>query len=168
MTEKKKANSIFSAGAAAVIKVVFIVVLIVFLGGVYSMNDAKNVPMDDINEALIEKTDLGDLKKCNTRELLEFIRLDYSNFSEVLYYKSRVALDVTELVIIKAKDKNDLNSVEDAIEKRISSQINTYQDYGPKQVNQLKNAVITKRGRYLFYCVAEDPEKYEEVFKNAI
>lgn len=168
MTENKRQNSIFSAGAAAVIKVVFIVVLIVFLGAVYSMNDARNVPMDKINDVLLEKTDLGELKKCNTRELLEFIGLDYSKYSEVLYYKSRVALDVTELAIIKAKDKNDLNNVEDAVEKRISSQINTYQDYGPKQVNQLKNAVITKRGRYLFYCVAEDPEKYEEVFKDAV
>lgn len=168
MAEKNRANSIFSKGAAAVIKAVFIVVLVVFLGAVYSMNDAKNVPMDEINEALISKTDLGDMKKCNTRELLEFMRLDYSSYSEVLYYKSRVALDVTELVIIKAKDKNDLNSVEDAVEKRISSQINTYQDYGPKQVNQLKNAIITKRGRYLFYCVAEDPEKYEEVFNDAV
>ena len=168
MTKKQKTTLIISDGLALIIKVAFICVLIAFLGIVYVMNDADNVPMDKINDELVGKTDIEELKKCNTRELLEFIGLDYSKYDEVLYYKSRVALDVTELMIIKAKDKNDLNGVEDAVERRISSQINTYQDYGPEQVNQLKNAVITKRGKYLFYCVAADPEKYEEVFKNAV
>ena len=168
MKRNKADIFIQSRGFAFVVEVAFIAVLIAFLAIVYMMNDARNVPMNKINSALVEKTDIEELKKCNTRELLEFMLLDYSNYSEVLYYKSKVALDVTELLIVKAKDKNDLNSVQDAVEQRISSQINTYRDYGPKQVSQLKNAVITKRGRYLFYCVAEDPEKYEEVFRHAV
>lgn len=150
------------------IKLIFIAILVVFLAFVYYMNDAKDVPMDKIEEQLKKETNLADLKKCNTRELLEFIGLDYSNYKEVLYYKSKVALDVTELCIIKAKSRKQLNSVQDAVESRIESQINTYRDYGPKQVNQLKNAVITKRGKYLFYCVADDAEKYEEVFRHAV
>ena len=150
------------------IKAVFIFVLVFFLAAVYQMNDAVNVPMADIESKLLKETDLGDMKKCNTRELLEFMGVDYSAYNEVLYYKSKIALDVTELMIVKANDKNDLNAVQDAVEKRVASQINTYRDYGPAQVNQLKNAVISKRGKYLFYCVAEDPEKYEEVFMNAV
>lgn len=168
MIKRKTDNPILHTGASTIIEIAFIGVLVVFLAFVYMMNDADDVPMDKIESKLIQKTDIEELKKCNTRELLEFIGLDYANYSEVLYYKSRVALDVTELAIIKAKDKNDLNDVEDMVEKRIESQINTYRDYGPKQVNQLKNAVVTKQGSYLFYCVAEDPEKYEEVFKNAV
>ena len=168
MKKRKTDNLIFNTGISFLIKVAFIGILVVFLAVVYMMNDADNVPMSRIEEALKKETDVEELKKCNTRELLEFVGLDYANYSEVLYYKSKVALDVTELAIIKAKDKNDLNDVEDAVESRIASQINTYQDYGPKQVNQLKNAVITKRGNYLFYCVADDPEKYEEVFRNAV
>lgn len=168
MIKRKTDNPILHTGASTIIEIAFIGVLVIFLAFVYMMNDADDVPMDKIESKLIQKTDVEELKKCNTRELLEFIGLDYANYSEVLYYKSRVALDVTELAIIKAKDKNDLNDVEDMVEKRIESQINTYRDYGPKQVNQLKNAVVTKQGSYLFYCVAEDPEKYEEVFKNAV
>lgn len=163
-----KYNSKMRALASAAVMLVFIGILAVFLASVYIMNDAKNVPMEKIDKELQEKTDMSDLKKCNTRELLEFIGLDYSDFTEVLYYKSRVALDVTELCVIKARTRKDLNAVQDAVERRIESQINTYRDYGPKQVNQLKNAVITKRGKYLFYCVADDPEKYEEVFRHAV
>ena len=168
MKKKSSHNSILRAFAAFAVELAFIAILAAFLYGVYTMNDARNVPMEKIEQQLIEKTDLEDMKKCNTRELLEFIGLDYSDYKEVLYYKSRIALDVTELCIVKAKSRKDLNAVQDAMEKRVASQINTYQDYGPKQVNQLKNAVITKRGKYLFYCVADDAEKYEEVFRHAV
>ena len=161
-------NSILRNGTAYLARLFFIAVLFCFLASVYDMNDARNVPISKIEEQLKAKTDIEEMKKCNTRELLEFMGLDFSDYSEVLYYKSRIALDVTELCIIKATSRNDLNDVEDAIEKRVASQINTYQDYGPKQVNQLKNAVVTKQGKFLFYCVAEDPEKYEEVFRHAV
>ena len=168
MDKNNNYNSKKHTGAALFIKAAFICVLVAFLASVYMMNDAKDVPMEKIESDLLQETDLGDMKKCNTRELLEFMGLDYSAYKEVLYYKSKVALDVTELLIVKADDKKDLSAVQDAVEKRIASQINTYRDYGPAQVNQLKNAVIEKRGKYLFYCVAEDPEKYEEVFNHAV
>ncbi|MBR3146759.1 MAG: DUF4358 domain-containing protein [Eubacterium sp.] len=164
----KSNRKILNTVISIVVKAAFIAVLIIFLAAVYDMNDARNVPMRDIENRLKSETDIEDLKKCNTRELLEFIGIDYSGYKEVLYYKSRVALDVTELCIIKAASRKDLNDVQDAVEKRVDSQINTYRDYGPKQVNQLKNAVITKRGNYLFYCVADDAEKYEEVFRHAV
>ena len=166
--ENEKNSKIINIIIPAAVKAAFIAVLIIFLAAVYDMNDARNVPMRDIENSLKAKTDIEELKKCNTRELLEFVGIDYSGYSEVLYYKSRVALDVTELCIVKAHSRNDLNDVQDAVEKRVDSQINTYRDYGPKQVNQLKNAVITKRGKYLFYCVADDAEKYEEVFRHAV
>lgn len=166
--DNKNNSTIMNTVIPAAVKAAFIAVLIIFLAAVYDMNDARNVPMDEIENSLKAKTDIEDLKKCNTRELLEFIGIDYSGYSEVLYYKSRVALDVTELCIIKAYSRKSLNDVQDAVEKRVDSQINTYRDYGPKQVNQLKNAVITKRGNYLFYCVADDAEKYEEVFRHAV
>ena len=168
MEENKKLKQFAVTNKALIIKAAFICILVFFLASVYMMNDAEDVPMADIEQKLLTETDFGDLKKCNTRELLEFMGVDYSAYDEVLYYKSKVALDVTELMIVKAKDKNDLNEVQDAVEKRVASQINTYRDYGPAQVNQLKNAVISKRGKYLFYCVAEDPEKYEEVFRHAV
>ena len=166
--ENEKNSKIINIIIPAAVKAAFIAVLIIFLAAVYDMNDARNVPMRDIENSLKAKTDIEELKKCNTRELLEFVGIDYSGYSEVLYYKSRVALDVTELCIVKAYSRNDLNDVQDAVEKRVDSQINTYRDYGPKQVNQLKNAVITKRGKYLFYCVADEAEKYEEVFRHAV
>ena len=168
MSNNTFAEKLKNVSASTITKMALVLVLIIFLAIVYNMNNAKDVPLKDIESELKEKTDIKDLKKCNTRELLEFIGIDYSNYDEVIYYKSGIALDVKEILIVKAKEKSDLDAVEDAVETRINDQINTYRDYGPKQVAELKNAVVIKRGKYLFYAVSPKPEKYEEVFAHAV
>ena len=149
-------------------KIVLLAFLIAFLTTVYVKANAKNVPMSDIDSQLRSKTDVTSMEKCNNRQLMQFIGLDHSNYNGYIYYKSKAALGVSEILIIKAAHHSDLDAVQDAVEKRIDSQIATFESYGPSQVAMLKNAIIIKRGRYLFYCVGKDPEKYEGVFKHAI
>ena len=108
------------------------------------------------------------MKACGDRDLLQFMGLDYRNYDSYIYYKSGEALGVDELLIVKAKDPQDLTAVQDAVDKRVDSQIRKFDSYGPEQVKELDNSIIRKKGRYLFYCTAKSPEKYEEVFKNAI
>jgi len=154
--------------SSLITKVILILVLIVFLALVYSRANAKDVPMSKIDSDLRAKTDVEKMEKCNNRQLMQFMGLDYSNFQSYVYYKSKEALGVEEVLIIKVRHRSDLASVQDAVDKRITSQISTFESYGPSQVAMLKNAIVTKKGRYLFYCVSSDPDKYEGVFKHAI
>jgi hypothetical protein len=154
--------------SSLITKVILILVLIIFLAIVYSRANAKNVSMSKIDSDLRAKTGIEKMEKCNNRQLMQFMELDYSNYQSYIYYKSTEALGVEEVLVIKAKHRSDLTAVQDAVDKRISSQISTFESYGPTQVAMLKNAIVTKKGRYLFYCVSSNPEKYEEVFKHAI
>lgn len=154
--------------AATITKAVMLLMLVIFLGTVYYINDAEDVPMAKIEKALKKDSPIAELKKRNTRELMEYMGVDFSKYDEVLYYKSHEALNVSELMIVKVKSKSQLNDVQDAVEARIKEQVDTYVDYGPEQVAMVDNAVVLKRGKYLFYCVAKDPEKYEEVFRRVI
>lgn len=149
-------------------KAFFVIVLAAFLIFIYTGQNADDVPMDEIEQQLIEHTELADMSKCSNRTLMQFYGLDYEQFQEYMYYKSGKALSVEELLIVKAKDKSDLNSVKDAAESRIQSQIKTYEGYGPEQVAMLKKAIVYTRGNYLFCCIAEKPEVYKEVFADAI
>lgn len=149
-------------------KGIFVVILAVFLGMVYADGNAKDIPLSDIEKRLDSKTKISEMAKCSNRDLLQFISLDYQIYDSHIYYKSDKALSVEELLIVKAKNKDDLAEVKDAVEKRVESQITTFEGYGAEQVAMLKNYIITTRGNYLFYCVAETPEKYEEVFKDAV
>lgn len=149
-------------------KAFFVIALAVFLIFVYTGQNADDVPVEKIEQQLKENTELADMSKCGNRMLMQFYGLDYEQFDGYIYYKSGQALSVEELLIVKAKDTSALDSVKDAAESRIQSQIKTYEGYGPQQVAMLKNAIITTRGSYLFCCIADDPEVYKEVFTDAI
>ena len=128
-----------------ILKCALLVVLFAFLAIVYSRENAKDVSMDKIEAQLIKKTNIEKLQKQKPRDLVQFIGLDANNYEAVLYYKSK-----------------------DAVEKRITSQIEAFDNYGPEQVKELKNAIVTSRGKYVFYGVAKDPDKYEEVLLSVI
>lgn len=149
-------------------KAFFVIVLAVFLICIYTGQNADDVPMEKIEQQLKENTALTEMSKCSNRMLMQFYSLDYEQFDEYIYYKSSQALSVEELLIVKVKDTSDLDSVRDAVESRIQSQIKTYEGYGPQQVAMLKNAVVMTRGNYLFCCIADKPEVYKEVFTDAI
>lgn len=149
-------------------KAVFIVILITFLVLVYSNGNAKNVPMDEIEKALISSTDIEKLEKGSNRDLMQFLGLDYESLDSYIYYRNTEALSVEELFIVKVKDDSQLSAIKDSIEARIETQTTTYEGYGPTQVAMLKEAVVITKGNYLYYCVSKSSDKYEEVLKDVI
>lgn len=150
-------------------KTIFIVILAVFLALVYADGSAKDVSMKTIENQLTKTGQVDEsMAKCTNRDLMQFMELDYEQYEGCLYYKGKEALSVDEILIVKAKDRDDLAAVKDAVEERIDAQIKTYESYGPKQVALLENAVVTTKGRYLFYCTGKSAEKTEEVFEDVI
>ena len=72
--------------------------------------------MDKIEAQLIKKTNIEKLQKQKPRDLVQFIGLDANNYEAVLYYKSKEALSVDEVLVIKVKNKSDVKAVKDAVE----------------------------------------------------
>ena len=152
----------------AAIKVMLVLVLAVFLILVYHRSSAKDVSMDSIRQAMLKNTDIEKMKKCGNRDLMQFLSLDYSNYDSYLYYKSRESLGVEEVLVVKVKNKDDLDGVKDAVDHRIEAQKKAFDGYGTNQTQLLNSAVVETKGNYLFYCVAENPSTYEEVFRHAV
>lgn len=154
--------------STVIIKVLFVVFLIAFMAFVYSRASAKDVSLGKIEDTMINKTNIEEMEKCTDRKLKQFIGLDASSLKEFFYYKSKEALGVDEVLVVKVKNRESLTAVQSAVESRVESQIDLFDSYGPEQVKLLKDSVIIKKGSYIFYCTGKDRDKYEEVFKNAI
>lgn len=150
------------------IEVLFVILLVSFMVFIYSKESAKDVPLREVEHALLEKTNIHEMHKCNDRQLKQFIGIDVSAVDEYIYYKSNEALGVEELLIVKVKDKDKLKAVQTSVEQRVDSQIDLFDNYGPKQVKLLKDSIILKKGSYIFYCTGHDKDRCEEVFKDAV
>lgn len=149
-------------------KIIFVVILAVFLTSVYSAGNSKDVPIKEIETQMKKAETLVGMEKCGDRMLMQFFGLDSQEFDSYIYYKGTEALSVDELLIVKGGPQQDMASAKEAAEKRIESQIKTFEGYGPTQVAQLKNAIVKVKGSYLFYSVGNLTEKREEVFKDVI
>ncbi|MBQ6622144.1 MAG: DUF4358 domain-containing protein [Mogibacterium sp.] len=154
--------------ADLLVRIVLVAVLAAFLCLVYSRAGAEDVAVSGIDEQLRASTEVTALQECSARELLQFLDIDAGSYDSFVYYKSGEALGVEELLVLKARDKEDLSPARDAVQTRIDDQIQAFEGYGPEQVKMLKNAVVILRGNFLFYCVAPDTAPYEEVFRNAV
>ena len=151
-----------------IVKIILTAVLAVLLTAVYKSSSTTDIPVSVIDAELKGLPAVSEMKQCSSREVLQFLEIDTTSLDSFVYYKSTQALGVDEIFIVKAVEKEDLESVRDAIENRIASQIKTFESYGPEQTARLKNALITIRGKYLLYCTAENPDEIEEVFLNAL
>lgn len=166
---KNKALEIIEyLGPSGITKIVLILILLIFMFSVYYSSNAKDIDLDSLESQLKMKTDISKMQKCSKRNLMQFMGLDYNEYEDFIYYKGKEALSVDELLIIKATNKDDIPEVHDAVDKRIENQIKTFEGYGPKQVILLNDAIVYKKGKYLFYCVGKNADSYQEVFKNAI
>lgn len=161
-------NKIKNAETASIIKIALCLVLFAFLVFVYHSSSAIDVPMSKIDYALRSDTDIAKMRKCNDRDLVRFIGLNHSDYKGYLYYKSKEALGVDEVLIVKVISKEQLTDLRTAVNTRIDSQIHTFESYGPEQVAMLKNAIIYTRGKYLYYSTAKNPDKYLGVLKHVI
>lgn len=160
---------IFVGNNGMLIKIAFIAILAAFLFVVFSAANAKDVDLSDVNNTLKKNTDITSvMRKMDERDLMQFMGLNANDHSQVLYYRNTTALAVDEFLIVKSNDDADLDTVQEAVNARISSQLKVYESYGPEQCALLKNAIQIEKGNYYCYCTAKDAELYEEVLLNAI
>ena len=158
----------FRAIGAAIVKAAFVALLAVFLVAVYRYVDAKDVSLDVMREWLTAETDLSSMEACDERQLRQFIGVEPSEYVDFIYYKGSEALSVDELLIIKVEDKSTLDGIMDRVERRVNTQIGDFESYGPELVRRLEDAVLIRRGIFLFFCVADDQSIYEEVFRDFV
>lgn len=104
-------------------KLIFLLILVAFLGIAYRIQSAKDIPVESIEKSMAKELKSQKLNKCVDQDLVHFIEIDPSSTKGYIYYKSPEALSVDELLIVKASDRNKLNNLRDSVDKRIQSQL---------------------------------------------
>ena len=59
------------------VRLALILVLFLFLRGIYASASARDVDMADIRSAMLQNTDMGKMKECNNRKLMQFMGINF-------------------------------------------------------------------------------------------
>lgn len=138
----------------------------VIFAGCSSVND--NLTAQDIQKSIVDTGLVKNMEETGTKGLKRYYGLNASDFDSVVLYTPESSMAVDEMLIVKVKDKSQVEGLEDAIDARINSQLQSFGSYGPEQCALVNNYELKTKGRYVFFAVSENAEGLKEAFKEAI
>lgn len=83
---------------------------------------------------------------------------DNDYLDEFLVYVSTGAT-AEEIAILTATEKSEIKVLVEAVNERIESQIEGFENYIPKEIDKLKHPVLVTEGKYVILCISNNNEK---------
>ena len=73
-------------------------------------------------------------------------------------------MDVNEVLIVKVKDKSQIESLEDSIDSRINYQLQSFSGYGPEQCALVNDYELKTKGDFVFLLSLKMQTKLKKHF----
>ena len=132
------------------IKGAFVLFLIAYLTVLYTSDSAKN----------LNKEARSDLK--------HYYQTDDRNIDGYFFYKAASPMAVEEICIMKATDNTQANTLLENANAHLSGQKQVFEGYGTDQMALLNNAVVGKKGNYVYYMCGADAQNWRTAFLSMI
>jgi len=145
-----------------------VLLLVGFIAFVSSEDKISTVPFKTVVKEVVSVCDLKDLKKRDKLELKRKFSLDATEFRGAVYYSSETVMDVRELLIISADNKDALRSAEDIIIKYVTEKAQLFEGYAPKESELISSHVLTDKKGYLLFYIGEEKEKVVSAFTESL
>ena len=126
----------------------------------------KNITTDEISNNILQKDE--NLQKSDKKMLQRLYGLNSDDYEEFSLCISKSTMEVNELLIIKVKDKNQIEAIECAMEQRVSNQLNNFGGYAPKQAKIIEDYELIARDKFVFLCIGENAENNKQIFIESI
>lgn len=149
-------------------KFLLLAMLALFVISAFSSQSAKNVDVNVIRAQLSADASIAALQEQDANAFQREMGEDLTGASQWCYLSAASMMDVSELVIVRALDQDELQRMEDAVNAHLAAQKDRFRNYGTNQYELLEHAVLLTRGDYLFYAVSESVDRWEEMFLACI
>ncbi len=147
-----------------------LIALAVSVGGLCACSGDKNGIEPDvakIREDIIASVEFPEMVDSTDKDFNYLYELNSADFESFVSSRAGSGGDADEITIVKVKDEKDTADVKTAFDKRIESQKRSYEGYAPIEFEQLQNAVVKVKGKYVILVVSEDSSKAEKIFDDA-
>lgn len=152
----------------ASIRIAMVVLLIIFVIVLGSDKKSSSADMADVSGAVISSLDMSSVQEAGSLDLKKFYGLTASDYEDVVFYSPVTNMDAEELLIIKLKDTSQADAVEEAINKRLQTQKNSFEGYGAEQTALLQDHILDVQGNYILYVVNANASRADEAFRNSL
>ena len=130
------------------------------------VNNNKNITQ--IETSMEKEVKFEKMEKGDSKSLKRFYKLNANDYDGVLIYTPKSTMDVNEMLIVKVKNKSQIESLEDAIDSRINYQLQSFSGYGPKQCALVNDYELKIKGDFVFFAISEKAQELKKAFLDSI
>lgn len=121
----------------------------------------------DMSAQVIAAADLEQMQPADAQMIRRLYGLDGSAFDGIILYYPKTNMGAEELLLVKMKDPSQAEGLRSSIDKRLETQIKSFEGYGAEQTAMLKSSVVEIRGNYALFCSAAKPAPVLDAFSKA-
>ena len=151
-----------------ILKYAMVVVFIVYIALLVSQENTDDVPVKTISQNMLKVTNTDGMSQGTTQDLKKYYGLNANDYDGVMLYIPDDVMSVNEILVVKLKNQEQANEVEQAVKKRLKTQKSSFEGYRVNQTKLLNSAITETKGNYVMMVISEDAEKIFEAFKNSI
>lgn len=130
------------------------------------VNNDKSV--DQIETVMKQEVKFDKMEKGDSKSLKRFYKLNANDYDGVILYTPESTMDVSEVLIVKVKDKSQIESLEESIDSRVNYQLQSFSGYGPEQCGLVDNYELKSKGNFVFFAISENAQQIKEAFLDSI
>ena len=145
-----------------------LLILLIYIGILLALKGGSNASFESVSKAVLKVADVKEMTKGTERDLKRYYGLNIREFDDVMFYYTNETMGVEELLVIKLSSEQDAQATEEAIQKRLDTQIDNFEGYGAEQVKLLKESLQKTKGNYVFFAVSPNAEKLEKAFLKSL
>ena len=150
--------------------VIVIVLIIIAVLGIIINNSNKSIQIniEDLATKIAESGAFEDeIAKIDSEMIMSDYNITTDEVEGFVSYQGSGATS-EEIVILKVKDKSNLNDVKDKINSRIQERKQAFQSYLPEEVGKIDNNILRVEGNYIIFCVSNDSSKVNQIINDYV
>lgn len=150
--------------------IVIALIVIVGVGIIFLNKNNKNIQINtkDLASKIIEAGVFEDeLVEVNSEMIMSDYNFTTDEVEEFVSYQGSGATS-EEIVILKVKEKSNLNNIKNKIEDRLEERKEAFESYLPEEVGKIDNKVFRVEGNYVILCISNDTNKVNTLINDYI
>lgn len=151
--------------ALAVILIIIIVAVILFL---QKNKENIQINIEGLAEEITKSNAFEDqLEKIDSEMTMQDYNFSTDEVEQLVSYQGSGATS-EEIVILQVKGKNNINSVKEKMNTRLSERKEAFESYLPEEVEKIDNSILRVEGNYIILCIANDANTVNNVINEYI
>ena len=123
---------------------------------------------EELEERVETGLNLSGMQKGDEQLLRRLYGLSAGELKHWVLYTAQDNMDVEELLLVEAAEEGQVSQIRQAIEKRVETQKNNFEGYGPEQLKLIEGYVLWESDPYLLFVISENAEAAKSGFVKGL